>query len=106
MTRTLLIFGLLFHSLSTYSQETIETVPVDNYLGLTNSANLNAANPNFFNERGLQKERGGSFEEALELYMRALNMAPLNPTFLYNVGITYQKLNKHNEAVEHLKKSY
>jgi tetratricopeptide (TPR) repeat protein len=104
MAREYFIFCIIVLPLFSFSQETQSSDSGDNLFGLINNTNLNAANPNFFNERGLQKERNGSFEEALELYEKALNMAPNNLTFLYNVGITCQKLNQHEEAIIHLTK--
>ena len=67
---------------------------------LTSEVSTSATNANHYNERGLIKEREGDLEGALEFYSIAVNMASKVPAYLFNKGITLQKLEKHIEAIE------
>lgn len=62
--------------------------------------NLSLSNANYYNERGLIKERENDLDGALEFYGTAVNIAPQTPAYLFNYGITLQKLERHSEAVE------
>lgn len=79
------------------------TTSSDNYFNLiqyVSDVNFNIGNANYYNERGLLKERENDLEGALEYYAKAVNIASQTPAYLFNYGITLQKLERHKEAVE------
>ncbi len=54
--------------------------------------------PSPVNNLGVQYERNGQLEKALEQYQQALRLAPRSPLFYGNVAAAFVTLNRHHEA--------
>ncbi len=50
-------------------------------------------------EEGLRLFEEGKYEEAIQSFQRASEKEPFEPSYVYNLGVTYYKMEKHDEAI-------
>jgi tetratricopeptide (TPR) repeat protein len=82
---------------ATINDEQNKSIPSD-YFKDEKAANLN--------EKGIELSKSGNYEEGKEVFLRALELEPNNPTTLSNLGLNRFLDYDYHNAIEYYQKSY